>query len=276
VTVWRYSISWSKFNLADICPLALQNTIDKKPPDHVKPNYYMMKGNLVQKVFEEWFNQGVNRVPGGDDPRVLQRVVDRVLASPYYKQMTITYPEDISEADLIANVRHEVANGLEIFRTRKLINTRMRSEVKWNSVFRGFRMFGMFDFYTHVTGGVAVYDGKGHKKKNANPDQVRYYALQLISSGKKVKDAGLMYWNHGYEPVNVSPAAIRAFVDAKVDKVRPIFEKLKAGVEELPATPSDDACNFCSWKYSCVHSAKRRPEVPNPTTEHVGFGEVKV
>lgn len=276
MTVWRYSISWSKFDLADKCPLALQNTIDKKPPDHERPNYYMVKGNLVQKVFELWFNQRVNLKPGGDNPKVLQRVFDRVIASAYYQDMNITYPPEKTEDDLLANVRHEVANGLEIFRTRKLIKKTMRSEVKWNSVFRGFRMFGMFDFYTHVTGGVAVYDGKGHAKKNANPDQVRYYALQLIASGRKVKDAGLIYWNHGYESVNVSPAAIRAFITAKVEKVRPIFEKLKGGVEELPATPSEEVCGFCSWKYSCRFSMKRRPEVPNPTMEDVGFGEVRV
>jgi len=276
VTVWRYSISWSKFDLADKCPLALQKTIDKVPPDHEKPNYYMVKGNLVQKVFELWFNQGVNQRPKGDDPRVLQRVVDRIITSPYYKELGVTYPEGITEKDLVTKVRQEVANGLETFRTKDLIKRVVRSEVKWNSVFRGFRMFAMMDFYLHVTGGVAVYDGKGHKKKNANPDQVRYYALALIAAGKKVKDAGLIYWNHGYEPVNVSPAAIRAFIDAKLDKVRPIFNQLKAGVEELPATPSDEVCGFCSWKYSCKFSAKRRPEVPNPTIENVGFGEVTV
>jgi len=276
VTVWRYSISWSKFDLADKCPLALQNTIDKKPPDHEKPNYYMVKGSLVQKVFELWFNQRVNQRPGGDDPRVLQRVIDRLIASPYYNQLNTTYPAGTTEEDLIKNVRTEVAKGLAIFRTKNLTKKLVRSEVKWNSVFRGFRMFGMFDFYTYVTGGVAVYDGKGHAKKNANPDQIRYYALQLIASGKKVRDAGLIYWNHGYEPVNVSPAAIRAFIDAKLDKVRPIFEKLKSGVEELPATPSDEVCEYCSWKYSCLFSTKRRPEVPNPIIEDVGFREVEV
>ena len=271
MTVWRYSISWSKFKLALECPLALQNTIDKKPPDHVKPNYHMVKGNVVQKVFEEYFNQGVNLIPGGKEPKVLQRVVDRVLSSLYYANLSITYPVDLTEKDLIESVRYEVRNGLEIFATRKLLNKPIKSEVKWNSVFRGFRIFAMMDFKVDLEGGIGVYDGKGHKKQNANPDQVVYYALALIASGRKVKEAGLIYWNHGYEPVDVSLLAVRTFVSEKLEKAKPIFDQLKAGVEELPATPSEEACVYCPWKYSCVYSVKRRPEVTNPTTEHVGF-----
>lgn len=276
MTVWRYSISWSKFKLALECPLALQNTIDKKPPDHEWPNYYMVKGNVVQKVFEEYFNQRVNLHPGGDTQEVLQKVVDRILMSTYYKGLTITYPDDIVEEDLHANVRHEVANGLEIFRSHKILHKRIRSEVKWNAVFRGFRMFAMMDFKLSLPGGIGVYDGKGHKKKNADPNQLLYYALALIAGGKKVKEAGLIYWNHGYDPVNVSPKAIRVFIDEKLDKVRPIFEQLKAGVDVLSATPSDDACGYCPWKFSCEFSTKRRPEVPSPTTEYVGFDDNSV
>ena len=272
MTVWRYSISWSKFKLALDCPLALQKTIDKMAPDHEKPNYYMVKGNLVQKVFEEYFNQGINLSAKGREPRIIEKVTDRVLESRFFVSEDVTYPAEINEDDLIASVQHEVKNGLEIFRSRRLLDKRIKSEVKWNAVFRGFRMFAMMDFL-HSSNGYAVYDGKGHKEMNADPDQLRYYALALIASGRKVREAGLIYWNHGYDPVDVSPAALRTFIDEKVNKAKPIFDQLKAGVETLPATPSDKACNWCSWKYSCEFSAKRRPEVPNPTTEEVGFKE---
>lgn len=276
MTVWRHSISWSKFKLALECPLALQNTIDKKPPDHEKPNFYMVKGNVVQKVFEVYFNQGVNLLPGGDSQKVIQRVMDRVLRSMYYKELNITYPRGKSEEDLVEDCRYQVGNGLEIFRTRKLLHKPMKSEIKWNSVFRGFRMFAMMDFKVALESGVGIYDGKGHVKKNANPDQLLYYALALIASGRKVVEAGLIYWNHGYEPVDVTPKAIREFVGEKLDKVSPIFKQLKAGVEILPATPSEEACAYCPWsEFSCEFSAKRKLH-SILTTDDAGFGGDKV
>jgi len=276
VTVWRHSISWSKFKLALNCPLELQKTIDGIPPDHEKPNYYMKLGILVQKVFEEYFNQGVNLMSGGRDPKVLQRVVDRTLESSFYTDMEVTYPNDLNEEDLIEDMRYQVRNGLEIFGTMKLATKVIKSEVKWNAVFRGFRMFAMMDFYLAVPGGVAVYDGKGHKEKNADPGQILYYALALTASDRKVVDAGLIYWRHGFEPVDVSPAALRVFIDEKVEKVKPIFDQLKGGVESLPATPSKDACKWCAWRYSCLESAYRRPEVADTSLSNVGFDAGKV
>ena len=134
----------------------------------------------------------------------------------------------------------------------------------------------MMDFYLSVPGGVGVYDGKGHIKKNANPGQVLYYALGLTASGRKVVDAGFIYWRHGFEPIDVSPAALRVFIEEQVEVVKPIFDQLKAGVETLPATPSKETCKWCPWKLSCLESAYRRPEVIDPTLEHVGFDVKKV
>jgi len=276
VTVWRHSISWSKFKLALECPLALQKTIDGEPPDHERPNYYRSLGTLVQKVFEEYFNQGVNLVPGGNNPKVLQRVVDRVLESSFYKDLNVTYPSDHDEADLIEEIRYQVRNGFEIFNTMKIVKKDIKSEVKWSAVFRGFRMFAMMDFYMALPGGVGVYDGKGHKEKNADPDQVRYYALALTASGRKVVEAGLIYWRHGFVPVDVSLPALRVFIDEKVEVAKPIFDQLKAGVESLPATPSKSVCKYCAWRYSCLESAYRRPDVLDTSLKHVGFDAAKV
>jgi len=74
----------------------------------------------------------------------------------------------------------------------------------------------------------------------------------------------------------VSPAALRVFIDEKVEVAKPIFDKLKAGVESLPATPSKTTCKWCAWRFSCLESAYRRPEVIDPTLKHVGFDAEKV
>lgn len=274
MTVWRYSISWSKLDLALRCPLALQKTIDKAPGARYQPTFWMDSGTLVQKTFEVFFNQRINLKPGGDRPEVIQRATNKVLTSQFRKELGTTFPEGKSDTDLDIMVREHTAKGLEHLREIGLLIRDVRSEVKWNSIFRGMRTFAMIDFLTEGPDGIEIYDGKGHQKEDANPDQLRYYALTIASSGRKMAKGGLIYWQHGYREVDLSPPAIKLFADTTIQKVQPLFRQLADGVEKLEATPSEKACGRCLWSQTCLSSAVRRPDVTNPITEEVGLNMV--
>ncbi len=275
MTTWRYSVSWSKFKLALLCPLQLQYTIDKKPHGRSDINYYMVLGKLVQLAFELYFNQKINLKDGGRSPKTIEKLADKLLSSNWIASQNVTYPTGKTEDDLKTQARDQIIKGFAIMERLKLTHYPVRSEVKWNAVFRGFRMFCMIDFLREGRKGCWVFDGKGHSRMNADPMQVVYYALAVAAAGRDVAGGGLIYWQHDtYVPVDVSPKALRDFIDGPFAEGRAIFEELKDGVQTLPAKPSRSTCGDCSWKNNCPVSAVKLPPMQEGLPETLGFGEL--
>lgn len=272
MTVWDKPISWSKLKMAIDCPKQLGLEIDKVPRSDIGPNYWMELGKWVQKCFELYFNQRVNLNPNGRSDAVINRVVDKVFASPSFTSCDISYPADKDLEILKKEIREQVLAGVELFRKDDLLHLPFDSEVKWRGTFRGMRTFAMIDFLGTEPKGLIVLDGKGHSKENADPNQVLYYVLTLASSGKNVTRAGLMYWRFATNWLDVSPAAIKAFVDGPFAEARPTLDRLRTGASDLPARPSKEKCGYCSWKRSCVDSAYKPPLASFPPgTEEVGL-----
>jgi len=276
MTVWRHSISWSKFKLALDCPLSLQFTIDKKSHGRPTSTFYTALGKLSQLVFELYYNQKVNLKPGGQEESVILRATERVLNQKTIDALQISYPHNKTEDDLKQAVRDQVTGGFRIMKDIGLTKLEVRSEVKMIGVFRGFRMFALVDFLREGTSGDFIFDGKGHAKKNADPRQVVYYALNRASSGRKIAGGGMIYWNHGFEKVDVSPAALRHFVDTDFTRVRPYFEMLDKGSEgPFPATPSAEKCKVCPWRNTCEFSMAKNPPQQFGVPTEIGFGEAR-
>jgi hypothetical protein len=237
-------------------------------------SYHAHLGTLVQKVFELYFNQQVNLRAGGRKPHVIQAAADKILPA-YYTQTEINYPWDKNEEDLTKDVRDQLRTGFQTLADIGVLTRRVRSEVKLTGVFRGFRMFGLVDFLAETAEGDMIFDGKGHQEKTADPRQIVYYALNRAAAGNKVIQAGLIYWRHGFEPVDTSPAAIRHFVETDFTQARPIFELLKHGTNtELETKPDPKTCKYCPWSRVCQDSYYRAKEVTDMPTGEVGFGEL--
>ena len=179
MTVFRKSVSWSRFQLALTCPLKLQNTLDKVWAPSSGWNKYAAMGKLVQKVFELYFNNDLNLNPKGRDPAVLIRILDKVLASKWAADELIdeTFREDAIP---------QLVCGYEQFQSQKLLGYRIRSEVAVKGAHEGFRMSGQLDFLIEAQHGCLLYDGKGHAEKNADAKQLLYYGLILHSTGRKL------------------------------------------------------------------------------------------
>ena len=275
MTVWRHAVSWSKFKLALECPRQLQYACDKTPHGNYAPSYWATLGTMVQFVFEIYLNQRVNMRPGGDNKSVVMKVAEKVLASPKFTETVVNYPQGKTEEELKNDIRSQVSKGYDILKKMGVTTKPFDSEKKWNSVFRDFRMFAMIDFFLDQPT-ARLYDGKGNREMDADERQILYYALAVSASGRTIKDAGLIYWNYDYKPVDVSPKAIKEFIDGDFAEGKPYFDKLKKGLEPgelLEARPSSKTCGWCNWRHICPASAKLRPSMDTSLPEDAGFGE---
>lgn len=272
MTVWQYGVSWSKLKLALECPQQLIYTIDKVPYGEAKPNYYMSLGIVVQKVFELYFNQGINLKVGGISQEVIFKCAMRVLDSKWMKDLGVTYVPGKDEEALRAEVVAHVMGGYLQFEKIKLLNKKVRSEVDWGATFRNLRLFGKMDFvYDSNPTSVYIFDGKGHKEKNADPRQLLFYALVAHASGKEVRGGGFLYWQHDFEKVDLSFPRIQEFIEGDFSKGSQYFHLLKTGVEVLPAQPESSKCWMCNWNRVCKSSAKLAKEVVVGAPELLGL-----
>lgn len=276
MTIWTHSVSWSKFKLALDCPRSLQYTIDKKPFLSSRTNYYQQLGTLVQLVFEHYFNQGVNLKAAGRTEAVMAKVTDRVLASNHYKAMQIDYPAGKSEEGLQEEIKRMVLIGFRQMQQTAVLPKKVASEQKWNSVFRGHRMFGMIDFDVHYgQNHCGLFDGKGHAQKNADVRQLLYYGLAKAASGVTLGLSGFFYWQHDFVEVDLSPPALKEFADGEFVEGKKIFDMLKVGVAELPAKPSSKQCYSCNWKALCPDSKYKKEYVDTTDESEVSLGETE-
>lgn len=271
MTVWRYGISWSKFKMASECPHQLLQAVKKTPYGEARPNYYMNLGTVVQKVFELYFNQGINLKEGGRTQEVLFKCAQKVVNSKWVAELGITYPPGKDEESLRSEVVAHVMGGFLQFQELGLLDKRLRAEVDWGSTFRNLRLFGRMDFVYDTPEGVYIYDGKGHKEKTADERQLIFYSLVANASGKKVLGAGFLYWQLGFVSVDVSLPKIQAFIESDFNEASEYFHMLKTGVEFLPAKPESNRCWLCNWCRVCEFSARKMLPVDTQVPESVEF-----
>lgn len=266
MTVFRKSVSWSKFNLALTCPLRLQKTIDKEySPKFGVNSTAAATGKLVQKVFELYFNNQFNLKDNGLRVEVLVKILDKVLKSKFAQDEGID--DTFREPSL-----PQLERGFALFRENGFMNYRVKSEVSMAVTYAGFRMFGMLDFLIEQPTGYVLLDGKGNAAKDADPLQLKYYALMVNSSTGRDVTGGFVYWKHDYDRVDLSTKSLWEFTHNEFAQGRKIFEQLQHGVQELPANPSKSNCHWCHWKNNCAKSAYQKPPSdPEPGLKSIGF-----
>lgn len=276
MVVWKHGISWDKMKKAIDCPLQMQNAMLKKPATIVGQNYYRELGNFVQFVFENYFNQGINLKPGGANVKVLRRVAEKIYLSAWWTEKTIEYPHHLKEEDFKKSVDGQLEKALEALEAANMMGLPLQSEKIWSAMWGGIRTFAKLDFQ-YVNGNkVRFWDGKGYAKMNADPRQLLWYGVSLMASNLCLEEAGFLYWKHGeYKEVDVSPAALKEFVDEHVRPVLPMLVKLRTGMDEFKATPSKEACFWCNWRNTCPFSAVKQVEADLTGPPEVGFGEIK-
>lgn len=272
MTTWSKSVSWSKFKMALDCPLQVQYLIEKKRGAPRVSSYHQMLGKLVQKAYELYFEHRMNLMPKGQDPEIPVRLVERVVQSGWMEKERepLVLPDGVTKAQLVDEAKVLARSGFVGVKQSGMLDHRVRSELQVATTWQGFRMFGMHDFVVEKDG-YFLFDGKGNRETDAEPMQLLYYGLQLHSTGKPVRGGGFIYWRHGYQPVDLSPAKLKEFVEGPFQKGRKVFDLLRVGVEKLEATPSAKACFRCSYRNTCDESVYRRAPPTDYEAKDVGL-----
>jgi hypothetical protein len=275
---WNKPISWTFFENLDTCPRKIEHRLRGVPDDTVWPSYYADVGTIVQKVYEVYFNQGINlketAKEKGIDLVVVKRVAEKVLTSKWAREVlgATTYPDGKEEADLVKQVRFDVENGRTALWNADILNKPVRSEVRSPGEARGIRIFAFVDFVRKTDEGEEVYDGKSKSRPDADDRQVVWAAL--TRKGVDVVKGGILYWRQGFHQVDVSTKAQLEFLEEHLDPLIPTIERLKTGVVSLEAKPSDGNCLMCRWNRSCEEST-RRVKPPNfGLPDEVGFEDL--
>lgn len=256
MTKFNKSVSWSKFDMALRCPMKLQKTIDKEySPKFGSTTRAAMMGTLVQKVFELYFNNDFNLKAGGRSGEVLHKILVKTLASKWASDGGF-------DSSFLDEAALQLVSGLKTLEEMGKLHLQTRSEVKMQVQFNGFRMFGMLDFVTAGEGGSYLYDGKGNSREDADPNQIKYYALTLHAAGTKLLGGGFIYWKHGYREVDITAKGLHEFVHGDFARGRKVFARLAAGVDYLEANPTSKNCHYCNWRATCKESYYKKDSGP--------------
>ncbi len=275
---WNKPISWTFFENLATCPKRNEHRLRGVPPNTTWPSYWATIGTIDQKIYELYYNQGINlkmaATEKGTDMGVVKRVAEKVLASKWVRELLgeTTYPPGKEEADLVATVRSDVESGRVALFNAGILEKKCRSEVPSSGKVRDVRIFAFIDFIHEGPNGAEVYDGKAKSRADADDRQILWAALTI--NGQDVVKGGFLYWRQGYHEVDVSTKAQLEFLEKELDPVRPQIERLKTGVVSLEARPSDRACLMCKWNQSCSESTKRKRELDFNLPDEIEFGDV--
>jgi hypothetical protein len=274
MVIFDRHVSWSNFDIALTCPRKLQYTLEKRPTSIPTSSYWTVLGKVVQRVWEVYFANDVNLKKDGCTDLVVERVMARVLDHSSVKGREIPSVPGKTADDFWAECVSLVLTGLKAVRASGMMPLKIASEQRWRSVFKGFPMSCRMDFvhFDEDRKETQLWDGKAHTKKNANPNQLRFYALALYSAGWRTRHGGFLYWRHGFEEVDLTPSGLRDFVERDFARGRQIFQDLRQAQTLLEATPSKAKCNRCLWRNNCPDSAYFRKD--NPMVAKAGTVEV--
>jgi len=250
--------------LAVECPRQLQHTIDKTPASYSGSNYHRELGIVSQYCWEMYFNQKVNlRGEAARTEQTILNVLAKVKTSPWYALRAIVPPFGLTMDDFDRELKEQMVGGRKVLHAAGLLDKPLRSEQKYVGRFRDIGLFAVIDFINEEGQSVGIFDGKGHQKKNADPNQVKHYALTVASTGKTVARGALLYWRfgeEGYVDVPVQPKDLKQFVEEVLETAAPTIKALKDGVQLLPTKPGNH-CFFCDWKNTCEDSTTRKDPV---------------
>lgn len=270
---WKHPISWSNYKTLRTCPWKFELHIRKVPFVVQSPTYYAVLGSTVQRVFELFFLDESHRIHPDSHWRNLRLLIMKVLKSSWFRKMELTYPSNkdfkIFVTEVGEIVKHSIEKWNEKYELWTLLSVKPEVDLRCN--YLDIRLRGIVDFVIETnTNKILVYDGKVNKRKNADPEQLLFYAMLLKFKGFTADHIAFFYWRHGIEEIeDFSPQSIEDFRTQRFDPWLPLFRALgTVGVTGLPAKPSADTCRFCDFRYVCAFSFYKNETKP-------GMGKVE-
>lgn len=280
-------LSYTGFGVADSCLYKYWhmyiNITATDPDDRTGSLYGSTTGRLFEAFYQEklWRRKDVREILESRVEEYVDNVIrDETTATDWKRAGYIrwkddeTHPKGIyySKEELISDVKHAVARGLNTIKTHGFVGEDAEAEKYLNTTIGGQKFGGRADFVMtlHRTGELVILDGKGsrsvHKDRYVDPRQLLWYSLLLWEKhGRFPVWTGFVFWKKD-PPYNVSKhvwtlqdaqnlkqevLTLMGQIEAKQENLsrRGPRDSVSLSVvqEEFPHTASPDNCRFCNY-----------------------------
>jgi hypothetical protein len=254
------SLSYHGYKSYMECPLKYFLTAVK----HVAPTKYMDEynfvfGSVIQKVFENFYNDELWRRGALARDIVKNSVIP--IFNGVVRSKTIDWGKhDKGQDELLADCLFYVDKNVDVIRDHKLIGEYARSEVAiFTKIHNNLEINGRLDFLLKQNGKSMILDGKGNVKKNADTEQLYWYALLYLLRNKVLPDS-LWFWYYRFpedplKKIDFDVPTLKALKDSVVEMSSRIVRN------KFDATPSSKSCFWCPYSGSCKFEANVKNKI---------------
>lgn len=237
------------------------------PSPEKRSRHHAVMGIVIQAVVEKMYNDELYR----DPPRLsvfMEELVEVYWAKETAKPRNfIDYRDSgMSEQEMIQTCKDGALGFLKTMKAHRLLGPYAKAEVD---------LVGWVDKYLKIGGradtiirrddtGITIIDGKNSKRKQADPDQLRWYALVFKLAFKKLPDRlAFVYYRYPYGDEYIDPQtgekAVEEgveWVDFTEDDLRGLAlraQEARNGMrkEKFAPSPSPDNCRWCDYLSIC-------------------------
>lgn len=254
-------VSWSRIKEALECPKKLQFFIDKTPPRY-DDTYYMAAGMVVQRAFELYYSKGIYKIKSRQSAETLLEIAKRLVEAKWAEvelKANLTFKQDRTPVSYWKRIETGIIGGWKVLAEENLVGTPLLVETMWRGKHEKLNIFAKIDFLEGPQTEdkvVRLYDGKLSTHKQ-DLNQLLFYTLVLKSCGYRVKELAFIYYLTGkLDRIASTEMGVNALLDnflitPEWQRASKIFNALKMGVKELPATPERRLCQICQYRYTC-------------------------
>jgi len=298
------TIYWSSFALYETCPQKFLwsrgwDGIDcgggmgrpKPMTEKPSPRHHAVMGTVIQYAIERMYNDELYK-----EPKTLSATLLNIVDREWERQESdprnfMDYREmELTRSEMLQHCRDAVLGYLKTMKAHKFIGPYAKAEVG---------LVGWIDQYTQVGGradliirrddsGLTILDGKNTKRKDPDPDQLRWYALLFKLSYKQVPERiGFVWYRFPYnDDTGESGVEWIPFTDEDLEGIaqRVVQARLSMRKGKFDPTPTPSNCKYCDFETVCearktqreFNAAKRRPkeEKPKEAAGPDGFGDL--
>lgn len=302
------TLFWSSFSLYEKCPQRFLwsrgwEDIDlgagpgkPKPVTQAPtPRHHAVMGTVIQYAIERMYNDELYK-----DPKALVPTLMGIVDLEWERQEAdsrnhMDYREmELTRSEMLQHCRDAVLNYLKTMKAHRFIGPYAKAEVG---------LVGWIDKYTQIGGradviirrddtGITILDGKNSKRKDPDPDQLRWYALLFKLSYKELPARiGFVWYRFPFDAENGETGLDWIpFTELDLEGIaqRVVQARLDMRKRKFQPTPSPPDCKYCEYELSCearqtqraANAARRKPKeeqprkTPKPDMGPDGFGDL--
>lgn len=240
--------------------------VRKEAPPEIQSQHNALVGVVVQKVFEDFYNDEIWRMGSETLDELLKRCevyFYEFLDTHYvnFKDFSCKYKTPF---EALKDCLDMIPVAFEGIKREKLLGPYAKSEVEIKERYLNRYLFGVIDFIIQTPDGkITLLDGKTsrHREKNVDVDQLYFYALLFFLKYHKMPDRlGFYYYRFGDDPEKAFD-----WIPVDVAKVKDLQERILECADKVQrkwfrATPSPSSCKYCPWNEICDERLQQKRE----------------